>query len=99
MEERTHVDLPAHVQPPYEVFVNGVPQVAGEDYDVFGSTLVFERWLAKEGSLSRWRWMRMFLGIAGSYGKNDSVDVVYTLNGIRTVTSLKLTPASVTEPE
>jgi hypothetical protein len=99
VEERTHVELPGYVQPPYEVFVNGVPQVAGEDYDVFGSTLVFDRWLAKERNLSSWRWMRMLLGIAGTYGKNDSVDVVHTLNGIRTVTSLKLTPASATERE
>lgn len=69
--------------------MNGVPQVAGEDYDVFGSTLVFERALAREGKLSPWLWIRMVLGIAGTYRKNDSIDVVYTLNGVRTVTNLK----------
>ena len=91
MDPKTHVELPAHVQPPYEVFVNGVPQVDGEDYEVFGSTLVFERPLAREGKLGAWLWIRMLLGIAGTYRKNDSVDVVYTLNGLRTVSNLKPT--------
>jgi hypothetical protein len=88
VEQRTHVELPAHVQPPFEVFVNGVPQVDGDDYELFGSTLVFDRILHREGKLGFWLWIRMFLGIAGTYRKNDSVDVVYTLNGRRTVTSL-----------
>jgi hypothetical protein len=96
--ERTHVELPPHVGRPFEIFVNGVPQVEGRDYDLFGSTLVFERHLAREGKLSRWRWMSMFLGIAGTYRKNDSIDVVYTVNGRRAVSSLKpgtpLVPAS-----
>jgi hypothetical protein len=92
VESRTHVQLPPHIEPPYEVFVNGVPQVEGDDYDVFGSTLVFERPLTREGKLSRWLWIRMFLGIAGTYRKNDSIDVIYTLNGIRTVSNVKPSP-------
>jgi hypothetical protein len=87
------------VQPPYEVFVNGVPQVQGEDYEVFGSTLVFERFLAREGKLSSWRWIRMFLGIAGTYRKNDSIDVIYTLNGHRSVANLKPSPPPTFESE
>jgi hypothetical protein len=89
VEPRTHVELPPHIQRPYEVFVNGVQQVEGDDYDVFGSTLVFERSLAREGKLGRWVWIRMFLGIAGTYGKNDSIDVIYTMNGLRSVSNLK----------
>ena len=89
MEPRTHVELPPHIQPPYEVFVNGVPQVDGDDYEVFGSTLVFERSLAREGKLSPWLWIRMFLGIAGTYRKNDSIDIVYTINGVRSVSNVK----------
>jgi hypothetical protein len=91
VESRTHVQLPPHIEPPYEVFVNGVPQVEGDDYDVFGSTLVFERSLAREAKLGRWVWIRMFLGIAGTYGKNDSIDVIYTINGVRSVSNLKPT--------
>jgi hypothetical protein len=83
------VELPAHVQPPFDVFVNGIPQREGEDYDLVGSTLVFERTLAREGKLSAWRWISMFLGIAGTYRKNDSVDVAYTMNGRRMVSTLQ----------
>ena len=61
------------------------------DYDQVGRTLVFERELAQEGRLGFWRWISMFLGVAGTYRKNDSVDVVYTLNGRRTVASLQAT--------
>ena len=98
MEHRTHVELPPHVRPPFEVFVNGVKQAEGEDYDHVGSTLVFDRPLEKEGKLGFWRMSLMFLGVAGSYGKNDSVDVVYTLNGRRAVSNLKLIESLSTEP-
>jgi hypothetical protein len=89
MEQRTHVELPAHVAPPYEVFVNGVKQTEGEDYDVVGATLVFDRPLVREGKLGFWRWASMLLGVAGTYRANDSVDVVYTLDGRRLVSSLQ----------
>ena len=86
------------MRPPFEVFVNGVLQAEGDDYDVVGSALVFERPLEKEGKLGFWRMTWMFLGIAGSYGKNDSVDVVYTLNGKRAVSNLKMIVPPPTEP-
>src|SRR5581483_11837994 len=87
--ERTHVELPHHVRPPFEIFVNGVQQVEGRDYELVGSTLVFEREFAEEGKLSWWRWAMLFLGIAGTYRKHDSIDVVYTVNGRRAVSNLK----------
>jgi hypothetical protein len=31
----------------------------------------------------------MFLGVAGTYRKNDSIDVAYTLNGRQLVSSLQ----------
>ncbi len=86
------------MRPPFEVFVNGVPQIEGDDYDIVGSALVFERPLEKEGKLGFWRMASMFLGVAGSYGKNDSVDVVYTLNGKRTVSNLKMIASPPAEP-
>ena len=79
MSDRTHVELPQHVTQPFEVFVNGVKQVEGEDYAVVGSTLVFERSFAREGKLGFWRWASLFLGVAGTYRKHDSIDVVYRL--------------------
>jgi hypothetical protein len=45
---------------------------------------VFGRSLAKE-ELGVGRWTSMVLGIAGSYGKNDSVDVIYERDGRPTV--------------
>jgi hypothetical protein len=69
------------------VFVNGVPQQEGKDFEVDGNTLVFERSLAKEGRLGFWRWLSMFLGVAGTYRQNDSVDVVYERGGRRVVAS------------
>ena len=92
MEKRTHVDLPAQVSRPFEVFVNGIPQVEGTDYELVGSSLVFSRSLEREGSLGFWRWARMVLGIAGTYRKNDAVDVVYTHDGRRNVVTLAPPP-------
>jgi hypothetical protein len=96
VEQRTHVELPPHIVPPFEVYVNAVPQEEGEDYDIVGSTLVFYRSLAREGKLGAWRWLSLFLGVAGTYRRNDSVDVAYTVNGRRMVSNLQavLPPAS-----
>jgi hypothetical protein len=79
--------LPADVGLPFEVFLNGVPQREGTDFEVEGNTLVFERPLAEEGKLGFWRWLSLFLGIAGTYRQNDSVDVVYRRGGQRVVAS------------
>jgi hypothetical protein len=79
------VRLPHGAEPPYEVYVNGVPQMEGRDYDVRGDRLAFSRRLEKEGKLGFWRWLSMALSIAGSYGRNDSVDVRYTLGGTRQI--------------
>ncbi len=89
MEPRSQVELPSHVTGPLEVFVNGVPQSEGTDFDRVGQMLVFRRELAEEGRLGFWRWLSIFLGVAGTYRKNDMVDVVYTQNGRRAVVSLQ----------
>jgi hypothetical protein len=88
VESRTRVDLPPQVSEPFEVFVNGVPQVRGQDFELVGRALLFDRPLAREGRLGFWRWLSLFLGVAGTYRANDTVDVVYTLNGRRVVASL-----------
>jgi hypothetical protein len=75
------------------VYLNGVPQQEGEDFRVEGRTLVFETELKTEGKLSAWRWLSMWVGVAGTYRQNDSVDVVYQRNGKRAVaTKLPLEP-------
>ena len=47
--------------------------------------LVFDRELAEEGRLGPIRWLSMFLGVAGTYRQNDTVDVVYEAGGRRVV--------------
>jgi hypothetical protein len=79
------VDVPAYVTEPFEVFLNGIPQVEGRDYAREAGTLVFERPLAREGRLGTIRWLSMLLGVAGTYRQNDSVDIVYEAGGKRLV--------------
>lgn len=91
--DRTRVDLPAHVPETFEVFVNGVRQARGVDYEVLGRSLVFPRAVAQEGKLGFWRWLAMWLGIAGTYRRHESVDVVFEEGGRRgVVTGLKPRP-------
>ena len=91
MSDRWRVPLPRGAEPPYRVFVNGVPQKEGEDYEVRGRELAFARPLAKEGRLGFWRWTLMFLSIRGFYDRNDSVDVQYTVGGrVRVATGLEI---------
>jgi len=69
----------------FEVFLNGVMQQPDRDFRREGDELVFERRLAHEGRLGFWRWLSLFLGVAGTYRQNDSVDVVYEAGGRRIV--------------
>lgn len=82
----TRVKLPPGVVRPFEVFLNGVMQTEGSDFVVTEGELVFSRVLTRE-KVGKGRWTSMFLGIAGSYGKDDAVDVVYTVGGERRVAS------------
>ena len=81
---RTRVRLPRDVQRPFEVYVNGVEQQEGVDFVVREGALVFERSLVHE-KVGMGRWTSMVLGIAGSYGKDDSVDVAYRVAGVSRV--------------
>ena len=68
--------------------MNGVRQEPGRDFDRIVDELVFRRQLAQEGRLGAMRWLSMLLGIAGTYRKHETVDVIYETNGRRTVASL-----------
>jgi hypothetical protein len=74
------VRLPPRVREPYSVFLNGVRQEPGVDFEVRGRILVFDRPLAKEGRLGFWRWFWGAWGI-GTYRKNDQVDVTWEVDG------------------
>jgi hypothetical protein len=93
MAERSRVDLPPYVPDEFEVYVAGVRQERGADYEVLGRSLVFPRPIAQEGKLGFWRWASMWLGIAGTYRKHENVDVVYEADGRRqVVTGLRPIP-------
>jgi len=88
VDEQSRVYLPAGVGDSYEVYVNGVRQEPGRDFDRLGDQLVFRRTLAQEGRLGPIRWLSMLLGVAGTYRKHETVDVIYEVDGRRTVATL-----------
>ncbi len=88
------MELPPEIGDVFDVFVNGVPQQRGSDFDQVGHTLVFREELSSEGRLGFWRWASLFFGVAGTYRRDDTVDVVYSDDGRRTVLSLRPTRPS-----
>jgi hypothetical protein len=62
------------------VYLNGVPQQPGSDYEIRDGALIFPRALAQEGKLGFKAWFLGFWGI-GTYGKNDTVDIRYEQHG------------------
>jgi hypothetical protein len=79
----SRVDLPSNAEAPYEVYVNGIVQTEGSDFEVDGLSLFFFRPIRNEEKLGFFRWLILFIGIAGSYKQNDSVDIGCTVNGVR----------------
>ena len=73
--------LPAGAQPPFVVYVNGVVQTEGTDYEVRAGEIVFTRQILKEDRVGFGRWLAMYIGIFGTYRKNETVDIEYRLNG------------------
>jgi hypothetical protein len=91
--EGATVRIPDDVGEPFAVFVNGVPQRAGADYERRGDVLVFTRPLAKEGKLGFWRWFWGAWGI-GTYRKDDKVDLTWEVDGApRIAHGLDIEPA------
>ena len=86
--DTSRVRLPAGVGASYEVYVNGIRQQPGRDFDRLGDELLFRRALAQEGRLGPIRWLSMLLGVAGTYRKHETVDVIYEADGRRTVATL-----------
>jgi hypothetical protein len=72
--------LPRGAEEPIRVHINGVEQPRGDVWDVREGQIVFTRPIVKE-SVSKGRWMAMYLGLFGSYRKNETVDIEYALGG------------------
>ncbi|TML98318.1 MAG: hypothetical protein E6G03_00510 [Actinobacteria bacterium] len=88
MEGQSRLHLPPGVGDRYQVYVNGVLQEPGRDFDRVGDELIFRRTLAQEGRLGPIRWLSMLLGVAGTYRKHETVDVAYEVDDRRRVATL-----------
>jgi hypothetical protein len=78
------VKLPAGAEPPFTVFVNGVQQSLGADYNIEAGEIVFNRQLVKE-KVGKGRWLAMYLGLFGTYRKNETVDLQFNRDGKTTL--------------
>ncbi len=74
------VPLPRGAKPPITVYVNGIVQEAGKDYEVRDGELAFSRDIIKE-RVGVGRWAAMYLGLFGTYRKHETIDVEYRLEG------------------
>jgi hypothetical protein len=74
------VKIPAGAEPPFAVFVNGIEQTEGEDYSVQGGEIVFSRPIVKE-KVGAGRWLAMYLGLFGTYRKNEAIDLQFQRDG------------------
>jgi hypothetical protein len=81
VEVGRRVKLPRGVEPPIKVFVNGVEQTRGKDYDLRRDEVVFKRSIVKEGKVGGARWAAMYLGLFGTYRKHETIDIEYRLGG------------------
>jgi len=73
------VKLPRGAQAPIHLYINGVEQVEGVDYRLEKGLAVFKEPIIKEGNIGVMRWISMWMGLFGSYKKNETVDVEYRL--------------------
>lgn len=73
------VKLPAGAEPPFAVFINGVEQ-RKESYRVEAGEIVFNRPIVKE-KVGAGRWLAMYLGLFGTYRKNETIDLQFMKNG------------------
>jgi hypothetical protein len=92
------VKVPAGAGPPFTVFINGVEQRPGDDYDVEGNEIVFTRPIVKE-KIGTGRWLAMYLGLFGTYRKDEKVDLQFTRAGkVELIPDLPIVPYPDAEP-
>jgi hypothetical protein len=72
--------LPGGAEGPYVVFINGVEQREGSDYNLRAGEIVFTREIVKE-KVGTGRWLAMYLGLFGTYRKNETSDLQFQRNG------------------
>ena len=86
------VKLPAGAEAPYAVFVNGVDQREGIDYEVRAGEIVFTRQIVKE-KVGTGRWLAMYLGLFGTYRKDETIDLQFQRSGkVELISDLPVQP-------
>ena len=91
------VKIPVGAEPPYTVYINGVVQTEGEDFNLEDRDLVFTRPIVKE-EMGTSRWLAMYLGLWGTYRKDEKVDLQFQRDGkVELVPDLPVTPYPDTE--
>ncbi len=70
------VRIPNAAQPPLTVFINGVEQREGVDYEIDGREIRFVAPIVKE-QIGTGRWLAMYLGLFGTYRKDEKVDLQF----------------------
>ena len=68
--------LPAGAEAPYAVFINGIEQREGVDYELRAGEIVFTREIVKE-KVGTGHWLAMYLGLFGTYRKNETIDLQF----------------------
>ena len=81
----SRVTLPPDIQRPFQVFVNGLEQQEGHDFEVQGDTLVFDRELIAPRQDTVKTYARLMFW--GRYKTEHTVDVAYAVNGRQRVAS------------
>ena len=72
--------LPPGAEAPYVVYINGVEQREEVDYDIRAGEIVFRREIVKE-KVGTGRWLAMYLGLFGTYRKNETIDLQFQREG------------------
>ena len=72
--------IPNGAEPPLTVFINGVEQKEGVDYELEGNEVGFVAPIIKE-EIGTGRWLAMYLGLFGTYRKDEKVDLQFTRDG------------------
>jgi hypothetical protein len=86
------VKMPVNAEPPFTVYINGIEQKEGEDFNIEGRELHFTRPIVKE-KMGTSRWLAMYLGLWGTYRKDEKVDLQFTRAGkVELVADLPIVP-------
>jgi hypothetical protein len=86
------VKLPAGAEAPYTVFINGVEQREGADYEMRAAEILFTRQIVKE-KVGTGRWLAMYLGLFGTYRKDETIDLQFQRGGkVELISDLPVLP-------